>query len=112
MQGSRRDVCLYDLATVDHIPVSMFINIKGLPEMVCNDTLKPSETLDWARLTEDDLQYYKLLTDVHLRNTDLPVDAIMCGSINCKNLSHNNDLCAMYDQIVNCHKTNNEKVTN
>ena len=51
---------------------------------------------------EDHLQYYKLLTDVHLRNTELPIDAIMCGNINCKNVSHNNDLCAMYDKIVNC----------
>ena len=41
---------IYGLTTVDHIPVFMFINIKGLPELVCNG-LKPSETLDWARFT-------------------------------------------------------------
>ena len=90
------------MTTVDHIPISMFFNIKGLPELVCNDSHTPSEMLDWARLTDVDLQYYKLLTDVHLRNIELPVDAIMCGNINCKNVSHNNDLCAIYDQIVNC----------
>ena len=87
---------LYGMTTVDHIPISMFTNIKGLPELVCNDSHKPSETLDWARLTDVDLQYYKLLTDVHLRNIELPVGAIMCGNINCKNVSHNNDLCAIY----------------
>ena len=70
------------MATGDHILVSMFINIKGLPELVCNDSHKPSETLDWARLTDVDLQCYKLLTDVYLRNIELPVDAIMCGNIN------------------------------
>ena len=73
---------LYGMATGDHILVSMFINIKGLPELVCNDSHKPSETLDWARLTDVDLQCYKLLTDVYLRNIELPVDAIMCGNIN------------------------------
>ena len=28
----------------------------------------------WTGLTDVDLQYYKLLTDVHLRNIELPVD--------------------------------------
>jgi len=47
---------LYGLATADHIPVSMFINIKGLPELAYSDGHKSGEKLDWTRLTEDDLQ--------------------------------------------------------
>jgi len=36
----------------------VFINIKGLPELVYSDSHKLGEILDWTRLTEDDLQYY------------------------------------------------------
>lgn len=56
------------LATADHIPVSMFISVKGLPELVCSDSHKSGEILDWATL----------LTDVHFRDIEVPVDAIMC----------------------------------
>lgn len=39
---------------------------------------------------------------MHLRNIEVPVDAIMCVDSRCKNVSHNNDLFAMYDRFVNC----------
>lgn len=58
--------------------------------------------LDWTRLTEDDLWHYKALTDENLSNINIPLDAILCGNISCKNQNHNTDLCAMYDTIVNC----------
>lgn len=40
------------------------------------------------------------MSDVDLNKIDVPIDAILCGNINCKNQSHNSALCAMYDAIV------------
>ena len=93
---------LYGLATADHIPVSLTININGLPALASNARQEPIELLVWAKLTDADLQYFKTLTDVLLKNIKLPIDAIMCGNVNCNDISHKNELCAMYDEIVKC----------
>ena len=93
---------LYGLATTDHIPVSMMLNVGNLP--VCNsiNNSERSERLDWMSLTDADLTHYRSLTDYSLSNIDLPVEAILCGNINCKSQKHNKELCTMYDTIVNC----------
>lgn len=46
------------------------------------------------------MQYYYNLTNVSLGNIQIPYDVFLCDNINCDNLSHNDDLCNMYDEIV------------
>lgn len=81
----------------------MTLHVESLPELTSNDDNHEHHfKVDWSKLTEDDLLYYNSQTDKSLRNIDIPLDAILCGNINCKNQNHNNNLCVMYDNIVNC----------
>ena len=93
---------LHGMTTADHLPFSVTINVNGLPELASFDVPQQCHKLDWANLTENELQQYKTLTDIHLNNIDLPVDAITCRNINCNDGGHSNDLSNMYDIIVNC----------
>ena len=75
---------LYSLATTDHISLSMILDLDSLPEVSSYETHEQRK-VDWARLTEYDVWKYNSLTDRSLSNIDIPIDAILCNNINCKN---------------------------
>ena len=58
--------------------------------------------VDWARLTEYDVWKYSFLTDCSLSHVDIPIEAVLCNNINCKNNEHYSDYCRMYERIANC----------
>ncbi len=92
---------MYEMATTDHIPVLLILNVESLPELSSFDSYDPAVKLDWARMSEKDLWHYKSLTDKGLSNVDIP-SAILCDDINCKDQNHSKGLCIMYEKIVNC----------
>ena len=87
---------------LQYMAFSVSVNIKGLPELTSYDYPKQHHKMDWANFTENELQQYKALTDVYLNSIEIPVNAVSCGNIHCKDGSHFNDLCKMFDTIVNC----------
>ena len=93
---------MYGMATTDHIPVSLMLNVESLPELSSYDNHEPIGKLNWARMTEKDLWHYKSLTDKGLSYVDIPYDAFQCDNINCKNQNHSKDLCIICEKIVNC----------
>ena len=100
---------LYGMATADHIPVSIMINIESLPELTISDNHVQNIKIDWSRATAKDLWLYKTSTNKGLSDVNISAEAILCDDINCKNSNHRESLCAMYDNIVNC-LTNSGKV--
>nr|XP_055036878.1 uncharacterized protein LOC129424288 [Misgurnus anguillicaudatus] len=92
---------LYGIVTTDHIPVSIVINAEFLVAMSNNDNNVNIAKIDWSALTEEDLSVYYVNTDRCLGNIKLPRDAIMCSDVNCKDPSHQRDICSMYNDIVN-----------
>lgn len=91
---------MYGMATADHMPVSLMLNIETLPELTTKDNHSNNVKVDWDRLTENDLGWYYSLSENILGDIEIPYDAILCDNVNCDNPKHRNDLCAMYNDIV------------
>lgn len=49
---------LYGTATADHIPVSFVLKVESLPELRVKDIQTQNVKVEWAKLTECDLQYF------------------------------------------------------
>ena len=90
----------YDIATADHIPFSMVLNVGTLPMIVSHDDSMVTGRVNWANVSKDDVYKYLCHTDQLLGNIVLPKDAILCRDINCKNVEHSKLLCSLYDCIV------------
>lgn len=71
---------LYGMATADHMPLAATLNIENLPELTNNENHTSDGRVEWAKLTECDLQYYNYLTEVSLGNITIPYDALKCGN--------------------------------
>ena len=60
---------LHGLATTDHMPVSIILNVENLPTLITNDNqVNHGGNIEWARLSEDDLLYYHGLTEKSIEN--------------------------------------------
>ena len=90
----------YNLATTDHIPLSMSINVGNLPLLSPAEGIKQPGKLDWSKATKHLLEIYQSQTNALLDNIKLPKDAILCHDLNCSNPQHSADLCTMYEHIV------------
>lgn len=99
-EGIENVEILYGMATVDHMPVSVTLNVESLPMLTQYDDNTSDGKVEWAKLTECDLQYYHYLTEMSLGNILVPYDALMCDNINCASPEHCDDLCNMYNQVV------------
>ena len=91
----------YEMATSDHIPLSIMVNVGSLPLLLTHEDSSGSGRVDWSRLTQEDIDTYVHHTDMLLGNIELPKDAIFCRDMNCKNQEHCKALCSLYDYIVN-----------
>ncbi|KAL7369612.1 hypothetical protein ABVT39_003431, partial [Epinephelus coioides] len=92
---------LYGFATTDHMPVSIMLNVENLPTMTTDDNqVNHGGKIEWAKLSENDLLHYHDLTEKTIGNTEIPYDAIMCDNFNCGMPNHKEELCVLYDRIV------------
>lgn len=90
---------IYDVSMSDHVPVVLVLDVDKLPEL----SQKPNvckTRLDWSKLSDNDVLSYFGRTNVLFSNLHLPYDAILCSDVNCKDNTHNKDLCTLYDCIV------------
>ena len=90
---------LYKLTVVDHIPVSITLDLESLPELTSSDK-QDCGKIDWAKLSEYDLWKYNCQTDISLSNIDVPCEAIICNDIKCKNVEHHSNTLKMYERMV------------
>ena len=84
----------------DHIPFVMVLDCDSLPEMSQEVNSDVKAKLDWSKLTYEDVMLYFGRTDGLLQDVYLPRDVILCSNVNCKDSSHCNDLCTMYNSIA------------
>ena len=59
-------VC-YNLATTDHIPVIIDMNVDGVPDVVPGTSNNTQPRLDWSRIDKGSVE-----TDTELKNIVLP----------------------------------------
>ena len=93
------EIC-YGLATSDHIPIAMLLNVDTVPLLVDTGNSGNSVKLNWANLSKEDIDRYTGLTDSLLNHVVLPRDAIMCLNMNCADTQHAADICDLYDNIT------------
>lgn len=93
------EIC-YGLATSDHIPISITVNVNDIPMLVEKDLTDHVIKLDWSKVTDDDINKYSTLTEVLLQTIHLPRDALTCINPNCTNTQHCNELNEMYENII------------
>ena len=90
---------LYNITDEDHIPLTFNINVSTLPK-VMSDNNDYCSKISWDRVNETDIKQYFNLTDKHLANVEIPVEAILCSNVNCKNVEHHSMLDKFYDDII------------
>lgn len=90
----------YDLATTDHIPFLMVLNMGNIPVLLPVDNGIDVEKINWSKTSKKDLNRYVDHSDALLGNIEVPKDALLCRDINCKDAQHCKDLCSLYEAIV------------
>ena len=90
----------YDLATTDHIPILITLNTGNLPVLLPVDNSMSAGRLDWSNMSEIDLFNYAYQSDALMADILVPKDTLLCRDTNCKNIQHCNELCSMYEAIV------------
>ena len=91
---------LYDATTTDHFPIEIGLDTDSLPEILREDNAGKGEKVDWTKLSSEDRSFYNGRSDELLSKIQLPMHAILCTNVNCKNSSHCVDLCEFYNCIV------------
>jgi len=92
------EIC-YGLATTDHIPIAMVLNVQKVPKVVKNEEAYEAK-INWGKLSEGDVLKYCFNSDAALSKLQLPMTAIWCTDMNCGDTSHRNGLCDMYNDIL------------
>ena len=92
----------YELATFDHVPFSLCINVGNMPSFMYVSNDLPVGKIMWSSSTEKDMWIYSTQCGTMLSNVELPKHAVNCNDINCKNPQHRAELCSLYDNIVDC----------
>ena len=92
---------LYDISDEDHIPICMNLNVSSMPK-VTSDSNEFTAKIPWDSVKECDLEKYLNLTDEHFSNIHIPVDAVLCGNLNCTDNNHKLMLDKFYCDIISC----------
>ena len=100
---------LYNMSDEDHIPVCMDINVSVLPNLTCENN-DYSGTISWDRIKDCELKKYLNLTDKHLSNIHIPVEALICGDLHCSNNSHKLMLDEFFCNITKCLNISSEQI--
>ena len=90
---------VYDRTDEDHIPVFINVNVESLPE-VTNLSNAISGNINCEALNEKDLKKYLNLTDKLFSQINIPVEALCCSNLNCKDSHHTDSSKAFYENII------------
>ena len=91
---------LYDYVDSDHFPLSITLSVANLPSY-SEPHVALKQSIDWANADDAKIEKYKVLVSGYLANVTLPVDAILCKDVACKNVDHTRCLDTFYHDIVN-----------
>ena len=88
----------YDISDEDHIPFVMDIQVNNIPK-VSNETNNVLPKVNWCNVKDSELQKYYNQSDELLTNIELPIEALSCSNLNCKNKNHWHQLSQFYGNI-------------
>lgn len=92
---------LYSLASTDHIPFAVNLDINCVPSTLCEKSIHKSR-IDWSSLKDEDINLYCNYTDLLLNNINICNETLACSNASCSDHNHKRSLINMYDQIVDC----------
>ena len=95
---------LYNITDEDHIPLLVHIKVDNIPK-VSNETNDVIPKVNWDNVKDPEIQKYYDNTEELLRNIELPLNAIRCNDLNCKNNEHKKHL-AKFQNNINSSLTN------
>jgi len=90
----------YNFATGDHIPVCITLDVNNLPILSNQTNNCTKHYLDWSGLQKADIDNYYNCTEQLLQSVPVPIEATLCRNANCNLESHINDICKLYDNVV------------
>ena len=90
----------YDTSDEDHIPLSLSLSLENLPEMGAS-VQADSPKVQWDRLSEQEIQQYRTMTDRLLSELSVPV-ALQCTDLHCTSDEHHDSARALYEGILVC----------
>ena len=91
---------LYNLKDDDHIPFIVHIKSGDIPK-VSRETNDVSPKVNWINIKDSEIQRYCNNTDEILSNIELPIEALSCNNLKCKNNEHRHHLSKFYNNIIN-----------
>ena len=91
---------LYNLKDDDHIPFIVHVKSGDIPK-VLSETNDVSPKVNWINIKDSEIQRYHNNTDELLSNIELPIEALSCKNLNCKNQEHRHHLFKFYNDIIN-----------
>ena len=92
------EIC-YGLATSDHIPIAMVLNVDNVPTLVKHED-NSDVKIEWDKLSNDVVRKYCFRSDDIFTKVYMPMNAMCCTNFNCDDSLHGTSLCDMYNDIV------------
>ena len=91
----------YTLSFRDHVPLVMKLGLDKLPaiEDEINDV---TPRLKWDSFDAIKLREYSLMSDIYINRLQIPMSALECRNVNCKDKDHIAQTKHLYDDICKC----------
>ena len=91
---------LYNITDDDHIPFIVHIKVDNIPK-VSSETNDVLPKVNWCNVKDSEIQKYYNNTDELLSKIKLPIEALNCNNLKCKNKEHCQQLSKFYNDINN-----------
>ena len=89
---------LYNITDDDHIPFVVHIRTENIPKVSCENN-DISTKVNWCNIKDSEIQKYYENTCELLSNVALPLEALRCNNLHCKDSDHKKSLSKFYDNI-------------
>ena len=90
---------LYCESTGDHVPFWTTVLTNCIPALEDKNS-DPSPRLDWSRVKIADINNYTAMTDCLLKEVRIPIKAVNCKNVNCRDETHAKDLNVFSESLL------------
>ena len=88
----------YSYVTSDHFPMFITLNLSTV-RVECMDRGLSGSKVQWDKLSDNDIDKYRLLTDSNIKNVSINHSLLLCDDVNCKNHAHISAVDLLYKDI-------------